>query len=403
MTYIFFLGRQDQLSFAELKAALGIVHQAEPTQAGRVAILTTSTPLPDNFIDQLGGTDRIALQVAQLSKAPTPEEALKALFPADDLPKKWTVGISTLLQPDFSLQKFALGLKKLARQRGSRLAFITPGNKRAQLNAAQVMFNKLDRPPNAELTFLEQGGTTLLLKTVQVQDITAYEKRDTARPARDPKSGMLPPKLAQMMINIAIGYAPPGGSPHGSVLRILDPFCGSGTVLQEGWLMDYKMFGSDTSEAATRASQQNLDWLTAHFTMDATLAPEIVRQDVKSPFPKNWQNTFSAAVTEPYLGPPVKAPLSPALAEKRMTDLAALYRAVFRNVRPMLKSGGVIAFLFPIFFTRDGWRGIPQNVIDGLGKIGYRVVQLDGTERGSLTYKRPDALVARELIVFKKI
>lgn len=397
MTYIFFLGRERQLSLAELRAALRIASQPEAEDAGAIATLETDTALPENFIDRLGGTDRIAMQIGEFTRVPSPTEILSAI--AADLPKKWKVGVSTFVQSEpVDIARLANELKKAARDQNSRLAFITPSSNRTQLNAAQVMFNKLDQPPNMELTLLELGGDIVLLKTIQIQDIVAYEKRDTARPARDPKSGMLPPKLAQIMINIAIEGAPSGGEN----IRILDPFCGSGTVLQEGWLMDYKMFGSDVSEQATKASQKNLAWLTEHFTMDTALQPEISQHDTQNSFPDTWKNSFSAVVTEPYLGPPVKAPLSPALAEERMQDLAAIYRAAFKHVHPLLMPAGVIAFLFPIFFTKDGWFGMPQNVIDGIQKGGYRVVQLDGTARGSLTYKRPDALVARELFVFRK-
>lgn len=430
-TYIFFLGREPQLSEAELKAALRITDQPEPTRSGRVAVLKTDKNIPNNFIDRLGGTDRIAEQVGQFLAIPSPGQVIEALSPT---PKKWTVGISAVLQSQkLNLKAFGLDLKKQARAQESRLSFVTPTGKRMQLNAAQVMFNKLDQEPNAELTLLEQDGQILLLKTAQVQDIAAYEKRDTARPARDPKSGMLPPKLAQMMLNIALGEysreaSTSGGSPVGSPadsqqarprradaiargkagvtgpdeIHILDPFCGSGTVLQEGWLMDCRMTGTDASEAAIRASKRNLASLNTHFRLEPNLVPELTQHDATKPFPRQWHNSFSAAVTEPFLGPPVKAPLSPAVAERRLADLAALYRATFQNIHPSLKTGGAVAFLFPIFFTRGGWFGIPQNVIDGLEKIGYRVVQLNGTVRG-ITYKRPDALVARELILFKKL
>jgi hypothetical protein len=38
-----------------------------------------------------------------------------------------------------------------------------------------------------------------------VQDIDAYAERDFERPMRDAFVGMLPPKLAQIMLNLAVG------------------------------------------------------------------------------------------------------------------------------------------------------------------------------------------------------
>jgi hypothetical protein len=36
-----------------------------------------------------------------------------------------------------------------------------------------------------------------------LQDFESYSKRDYGRPARDPRTGSLPPKLAQILINLA--------------------------------------------------------------------------------------------------------------------------------------------------------------------------------------------------------
>ena len=79
-----------------------------------------------------------------------------------------------------------------------------------------------------------------------MQDIESYTKRDRERPKRDAKVGMLPPKLAQIIINLAAGQLPeeklqnicdiPLGEPIPRRLlgqTVLDPFCGTGVILQE--------------------------------------------------------------------------------------------------------------------------------------------------------------------------
>jgi tRNA G10 N-methylase Trm11 len=59
--------------------------------------------------------------------------------------------------------------------------------------------------------------------TIACQDIDAYTKRDTSK-SRDMVVGMMPPKLAQIMINLAT---------EGRKEIIYDPFCGLGTILIE--------------------------------------------------------------------------------------------------------------------------------------------------------------------------
>lgn len=64
------------------------------------------------------------------------------------------------------------------------------------------------------------------MRTSFVQDIESYTARDQARPMRDARVGMLPPKLAQIIINLALS--------NNDITEVLDPFCGTGVVLQEG-------------------------------------------------------------------------------------------------------------------------------------------------------------------------
>jgi hypothetical protein len=69
---------------------------------------------------------------------------------------------------------------------------------------------------------------------------------------------------------------------------------------------------------------------------------------------------------------------------------------------PVLKKEGVVVFLFPALTTTAGLAPMPQTAIDAITQIGYRLVQLSGSGRG-LLYKRPDALVGRELLIFQKV
>ena len=55
-------------------------------------------------------------------------------------------------------------------------------------------------------------------QTLVVQPFKVLSKRDFGRPARDDHSGMLPPKLAQIMINLA------RRNDDISTKTILDPF-----------------------------------------------------------------------------------------------------------------------------------------------------------------------------------
>ena len=95
-----------------------------------------------------------------------------------------------------------------------------------------------------------------------VQPFEEFGARDYARPSRDDLSGMLPPKLAKIMINLA-------QAKENSL--ILDTFCGSGTILQEALIMGYlNLIGFDSSPKAIKDSQANLEWLADKYDLNIT-------------------------------------------------------------------------------------------------------------------------------------
>lgn len=91
-------------------------------------------------------------------------------------------------------------------------------------------------------------------KTVACQDIDDYTRRDTAK-SRDMEVGMMPPKLVQMMIHLALGKKDSSMKD----VAIYDPFCGLGTTLIEAANMGItKVIGSDASSRMSDATEKNL-------------------------------------------------------------------------------------------------------------------------------------------------
>src|SRR5690606_4224587 len=100
--------------------------------------------------------------------------------------------------------------------------------------------NKLGLSPNKVELLVVNGGKNgiIVAESSGTQNITALARRDQGRPKRDAFVGMLPPKLALLMLNLAAGGLDPEKS-H----RVLDPFCGTGVVLQEAALQGYSVYG----------------------------------------------------------------------------------------------------------------------------------------------------------------
>jgi hypothetical protein len=199
------LGRQPKISLAELESLFGAENV---TQLGEYAALVNAEdPLPQAH---LGGTMKSAklltrLENTDLSGAFT---YLQQSIPEhlQYLPKgKLQLGVSVYGYPatrDWLLKQM-LTLKKLIKKTGQSVRIIE--NKSEALEAAQVLYNKLTGPLGWELLLIKDGADTLVAQSTAVQDIDAYAQRDFERPMRDAFVGMLPPKLAQIMLNLAVG------------------------------------------------------------------------------------------------------------------------------------------------------------------------------------------------------
>ena len=127
---------------------------------------------------------------------------------------------------------------------------------------------------------------------------------------------MLPPKLAQIIVNLATGNATTAGTADSRDSKsddkvgrqnttVLDPFCGTGVILQEAALMGYKVYGTDLEPRMVDYSKANLDWLSQrHYSNSPTAAD--AQLEVGDATAHSWQN-FDLAAAETYLGRPFSA------------------------------------------------------------------------------------------------
>lgn len=408
MDYVFVLGRESTLSAIEavltLKASGFSVEIKEVTPMA--LIVTCDTELPASFLNKLGGTSRIARMVKTGDKTWEVADILEHLAPTST---KRTIGLSALGSRQ-NLKELALQIKKAVKQRGEKLRFVLPSGRGSTLNAAQVIFNQLTVAPHAEFLLIQGAKTNYLAQTVQIQNITDYEKRDSLRPVRDARVGMVPPKLAQMMINMVAAHT--SSTPP---LTLLDPFCGLGTIIQEGWLLGHQMIGSDSNSDMIQATDTNMAYIARQFGIAAELTPKTFVQDATQPFPADLRNTIDVIVTEPYLGRPLTTPLSEREQETHFYDLGRLYLTFFQNVSALLKKDGLLLILLPAFreqFRSPTFSFFPPSFLDEIERLGYRAKQLVPTElasflpslsRRQLLYARPDALVGREITLWQKI
>ncbi|PIS14892.1 hypothetical protein COT64_00215 [Candidatus Shapirobacteria bacterium CG09_land_8_20_14_0_10_39_12] len=242
-------------------------------------------------------------------------------------------------------------------------------------------------------------------KTLAIQDYESYSLRDFGRPARNVKSGMIPPKLAKMMINLARKE---------KESLFLDPFCGDGTILQELILLGYKnIIGSDLNERAISGAKVNLDWLFKNFQNinQKDYCLKIFQSNVNNLSANISFKSIDAVVTEPFLGSSDRRFFKPEQIKKEVNELENLYLKAFLEFKKILKTSGTAVIVFPVF--RFYKQFFYLNILDKMEAIGFKnerfipekikgaeLLKLQISNRNSVIYFRPGQSVSREIFTF---
>jgi tRNA (guanine10-N2)-dimethyltransferase len=377
------LGRQPELSLAELEARIG----AQNIQRFKNAAIVDDGARALNHLN-LGGTLKIAEIVAEVTSSDTETIFTAArnwvadaviAFPEG----KISIGVSAygLRLPAERIQQFALSLKKAAKAAG-RSVRVVP-NKNSEMNTAQVLHNRLTDERNIELILASDGKKTIIARTISVQNIEEYSERDYGRPKRSARVGMLPPKLAQMMLNL---------SRVQHEQTVLDPFCGTGVVLQEAGLMGCRIYGTDLSEDMVRYTRDNIAWLSDLYRISLEKFFEVADATTHT-----WRPPIDFVVCETYLGKPLTQLPRPEVLEEIRTECNEITTKFLRNLASQLAPGTRCTIAVPAWATKRGFLHLP--VIDQLSELGYNRDSFVHASDAELIYHRPDQIVARELLV----
>lgn len=391
------LGRQPALGLAELESLFGAGHVTQ--LSSQVAGLTIAPG--DVDFGRLGGSTRLGRVLAEIpgTNWTTVEKYIANLVPEYErqLPEgKLQLGISTYgfdITPA-KLTATGLTLKKRIRASGRSVRLVP--NNGPELNTAQVLHNHLTGPTGWELLFIRQGDRTILAQTIAVQDIDSYTLRDRGRPKRDARVGMLPPKLAQIIINLATGQADMTSRP-----TVLDPFCGTGVVLIEASLMGFSAYGSDIDPRMVAYSQENLQWLHARPAYAAQLHASVAPVELGDATEHSWSPTPQFVAGETYLGRPFTVLPDEQTLGQNMADVNTILTKFLRNIYGQLAPGTRLCLGIPAWKTRSNrFKHLP--LIDQISDLGYNRLRFEHVRDDELLYYREDQIVARELLVITR-
>lgn len=393
MKYVAIAGRQPLISLAEIQA---LYDKAARLVGKKLVFFKIDEDDGKNIspdINRLGGS-------LKLGRFFDTDFSKLAKFLATAHPEgKITLGIS-----DFSKQKKSglakqksMELKRNLAKMGRSVRVITSNE--PEISSATAHHNQLGEKAGCFEIFLIDREIYLSLGT---QNITAYTERDQARPARDAKVGMLPPKLAQILINLC------GKLPEEA--RVLDPFCGTGVVLQEAAIMGYVPYGTDLNERMVEYSKKNLSWLFNERNQKRfkLLSSLIQKKDqilnaisVGDATSFTWEGEIDAVAFEGYLGAPMSKPPVDIKFKTEKAKCKEIAVGFLKNITPQIKSGTPVVMALPAWLRENGkYAGL--NILDEIQEMGYNFEKFQDLSQSDLLYYREGQIVAREIIVIRK-
>lgn len=400
------LGRQPALGLAELESLYGsdVIHPV-----GERAAIVNLPPESIN-IDRLGGTIRVAKLLTRLDITNWSgiTDYLVKHVPKHTCcigPGKLTFGISVygIRVNEQKIQHSALAVKKAVRTSDNRPVRVVP-TKVSELSSAQVLHNNMTQLPlGMELLLIKDGEQVVLAQTTAIQNITAYAARDQARPKRDARIGMLPPKLAQIILNLATANTDPS---RGAV--VLDPFCGTGVILQEATLMGFDTYGTDIDPRMITHTDDNLQWLLSQpycpvqRPKDTPLSTpwHYYRLEQADATTHRWDPPLNFIASEAYLGRPFSAMPQPNVLKKVMQDVDTITEKFLQNVARQTPIGFRLCVALPVWYSKDGF--IHLKMLDSLEKLGYTRTSFVHADNRDLVYYRDGQIVGRELVTLTR-
>lgn len=399
--YSAFLGNHTDLSQAELSAA---IPNFKPIRmiGPSILLFETDEELNNKQLAKLGGIFLIAKQVS--SKDSTVKD-VPALLAEET---KNVKGKITFSLRGYGVQKSTVhdlyrDCKNLLKKSGRAVRYV--GNERkpavsALLKDAGIVEGK----HGCEIVLLGAENFFWAGRTIAVQDPDAYTKRDMHKPVRDTRVGLLPPKLAQMLLNLGDWVVHDINPKAKKSLTVFDPFCGTGVIPMEALIRGWTVLASDVSLKAVNGCEKNVEWIRKEYEIRKKDVPSTIwKQDATKPFDLK-KDMPHVIVTETTLGPGLTDRPTAKDAAKMKTACEDIEIGFLQNVAETLPGVPVVA-TFPVWLLKSGPLYL-EKTWKKLKDIGFEPVLPPGIkghhpERLSILYSRPDQVVGREVVILR--
>lgn len=320
-----------QLSVLEACSMLKGLRNVE-TPCDRVAVIGPE-PSTARILSQLAGIHKFSPLVAEFEGD---EESVASLTDrvSEELEAVRRLSVSGYDVPEDDYEEIVRALLDAVRDAGFRkVRLLRPkGN---ELLAEDVLSREV-----LDVIAFPHGKGYGLGPTAWVADVASIRRKALSKPA--PRSEIsLSPRLARLLVNLS-------GLSAGQLL--VDPFCGSGTILAEGLSKSINCVGFDSSRNRLRDARKNLEWARRN---GARGRFELELGDARA-LHETLQTRADGIVTEPVLLPKLDYRPNTQAAGEMVEQASDTYASALASMSRVLRPGGRVVIVVPaIATTRD--------------------------------------------------
>ncbi len=421
-SYAAFIGHQPALSLAELAAVtpgFRLTRLLDTT----AAVFESAEAFPADMIDRLGGTVILAEQIPELTDTEQIPGHLSQSLLSGSKRGKFTFSYRCAGLPPKTVKELYRKTKDLLKRAERPSRYV--GSDRQSAPAIVLHEHEmLTGKHGAEYVVLHVPPTdkepafTWIGRTVGAQDVEAYSKRDMEKPVRDTTVGLLPPKLAQVMLNLGEWLVVSGQGSDAiqtetekpktknhqpKTYTVFDPFCGTGVIPLECLLRGWSVLASDSSAKAVTGCEKNIEWLRKEEKILKSDVPaKVWKQDARKAF--SLKELPDVVVTETSLGPNLRNRPTQKEAISLRADAEKLETEFLENAAATLP-GVPLVVTFPVWYATKSPL-LLERVFKTIEKLGYQAVlppEVRGSapDRPTLLYRRPNQFVGREIVLLR--
>jgi tRNA G10 N-methylase Trm11 len=356
--YLFILGRNFELSIAEIKSYFGKDFISSSLNKNGL-LVELKNEIPENTIDKFGSIISIG----------------KILGNFEDL-DKINIYMGEKNNFNYILMDYSENLDKVQNYLKKRF-------RSEKLKATEKRLDSIMKSQEGEI--IRKSSSKLLDeeyfifdnyfgKIIQKCDYVSIEKRDMEKPVRR-ESLSISPRLAKIMVNL---------SQVKEDELLIDVFCGIGVILQEALLQNIRVVGIDKDKDAIKGAKENLEWFG--FSKEDY---KLFNADSKSV----QIQKVAAMVSEPELGNILRKIPTKENAQKTLNFFERLMVGVLNNIQDSVKK----RFVFTAPLIRISKKRLGCDIEKILERTNLELV-----EGFPIQEFRENQIVGREIFVLEK-